>query len=502
MKARTARDIVFAHAIETAAPHESLPTAARCNAITQESLHALGKSDSGPSREGSVAFAAFLHERAKRIIANAQLPADIRALWLRSADVSRWAVMAILVAALVLGYLGHAITDPHRVDLLSLSLIGIVLWNLAVYLLLMVSGLRALLRRKPELVLPLAPTQAQVAHGAHATETASAPGGWLQKLAARRSQLTAGSGLRKLALTFERNWWQISRRQRHAQWLLCLHLAAAALALGALASLWITGLTREYQVGWESTFLSPAAVQTCLNILFAPVHWLVGAAPWSLEEIRALQGWVASGTPEVAAGLTQFLERPTVGERWVQRYTLLLCLLVIGPRLLLALWQAGRIAWIQRHMALPLQQPYFQKLQRDWAGRATRLLVQPYSLELTPEREAVLRNHVAQSYGAGAQLTLLPALAYGSPLPAALDDMGQQVLLLNLAATPEAEIHGALLGQVLHYWGAQTDIWLWAADFRSRNTGAPARVQEREHLWQDFVRRAGLHVTLIPAAGN
>ncbi|MEG2034356.1 MAG: DUF2868 domain-containing protein, partial [Janthinobacterium sp.] len=59
-----------------------------------------------------------------------------------------------------------------------------------------------------------------------------------------------------------------------------------------------------------------------------------------------------------------------------------------------------------------------------------------------------------------------------------------------------------LLGQVLHYWGAQTDVWLWAQDFRARNTGAPGRVQEREHLWQDFVRRAGLHVTLIPAAGN
>ena len=38
------------------------------------------------------------------------------------------------------------------------------------------------------------------------------------------------------------------------------------------------------------------------------------------------------------------------------------------------------------------------------------LLVQPYSLDITPEREAALRNHVAQSYGAGAQLALLPVL--------------------------------------------------------------------------------------------
>lgn len=495
MKASSVRDIVFAHAIETAAPHESLPTAARCNTITQESLHALGSG-------GKTAFTVFLQERAKRIIAQAQLPADIRALWLQSAGISRWAVIGVLVAALVLGYVGHAVTDPHRVDLLSPSLIGIVLWNLLVYGLLIVAGLRKLFRRQPQVVLPLAPTQVSANHGA---EASSAPGGWMQKLAFKRSQLMAGTGLRKLALNFERNWWQISRRQRHAQWLLCLHLAAALLALGALASLWITGLTREYQVGWESTFLSPAAVQSCLNLLFAPLHWLLGTAPWSLEQITALQGWVPSGTPgtpEVPAGVLQFLEQPTEGQRWVQLYSLLLFVMVIAPRLLLALWQCARMGWMKNHMALPLQQPYFQKLQRDWAGRATQLLVQPYSLDISPEREAALRSHVAQHYGAGAQLSLLPVLAYGSPLPAAANGEGQQVLLLNLAATPEAEIHGALLSQVFQLWGAQTDIWLWAADFRARNTGAPSRVQEREQLWQDFVRSAGLHASLIPAAGN
>jgi hypothetical protein len=100
--------------------------------------------------------------------------------------------------------------------------------------------------------------------------------------------------------------------------------------------------------------------------------------------------------------------------------------------------------------------------------------VQPYSLDITPEREAALRNHVAQSYGAGAQLALLPVLAYGSPLPDASAVDAQQVLLLNLAATPEAEIHGVLLAQVLNRWGAHTDVWLWAADF-VRATAVPRR---------------------------
>lgn len=495
MKASSARDIVFAHALETAAAHEALPTPERCIAITQECLHAQGNAKGS----GRVAFERFLQERAKRVIAAAQLSADIRALTLQGAGVSHWMRLAVLLGALALGFAGHAISDPHRVDLLSTSLIGIVLWNLLVYVLLLASWVRSLIRRKKTLVVALEPVQGKVTE---AELAAAAPGGWLQKLQAQKWSVSRGKGLRKMALSFERNWWQINQRSRHAQWAMAMHLGAAMLALGALASLWLTGLTKAYQVGWESTFLSPSAVQTCLNILFAPVQHLLGIAPWSLDEINALQGWSADGIPGGEKGISQLLEQTSVGERWVQLYSLLLGLMVIAPRLVLALWQSIRVWWLSQHLTLPLHQPYFQKLQRDWAGRATALQVQPYSLEITPEREAALRSHVAQNYGAGAQLLLLPVLAYGSPLPDASNGDAQQVLLLNLAATPEMEIHGALLAQVFRRWGAQTDVWLWAADFRARNTGARARVQEREQLWRGFVRSAGLNATLVPAAGD
>ena len=491
MKASSARDIVFAHALETAAPHEALPTPERCAAITQECLHAQGNAKGS----GRAAFERFLHERAKRVIAAAQLPADIRAVALQGAGVSRWMVVAVLLGAFALGFAGHAITDPHRVDLLSPSLIGIVLWNVLVYVLLVVNWGRSLIQRKKMVVMPLEPVQGQTG------QVTAVPSGWLQKLQARKWSVSRGTGLRKMVLNFERNWWQINQRPRHAQWALTIHLGAAMLALGALSSLWLTGLTNAYQVGWESTFLSPSAVQTCLNILFAPLQHLLGTEPWTLAEVTALQGWAPSGVPAVPAGFMQFLEYPTVGQLWVQLYSLLLGLMVIAPRLVLALWQGIKVWWLNQHLALPLQQSYFQKLQRDWAGRATALQVQPYSLDITPEREAALRSHVAQNYGAGAQLTVLPTLAYGSPLPDASNGNAQQVLLLNLAATPEVEIHGALLAQVLNLWGPQTDVWLWAADFRARNTGAPARVQEREQLWKEFVRSAGLNATLVPAAG-
>ena len=157
MKAQDVRDIVFAHAIDTAAPNEALPSAARTSSITQEALHAIGK----PQLQGSAghkAFLQFLQLRAARIIQASQLPADVRLLQKHAPGVARWVPLAILLGALVLGFGSHRITDPHRVDVLSLSLIGIVLWNVLVYVALLAQCVLKLLRPKRQPTVPLLPT--------------------------------------------------------------------------------------------------------------------------------------------------------------------------------------------------------------------------------------------------------------------------------------------------------------------------------------------------------
>lgn len=491
MKAQDVRDIVFAHAIETASPNEALPNAARRDSITQEALHAIGKAPLQGSA-GRQAFLQFLQARATRIIQASQLPADVRHLWQHAPGVARWAPVALLLAALALGYTSHQITDPHRVDLLSKSLIGIVLWNVAVYVWLAGSALRRLLRprRQPEVIL-----QPSSGPAGDAAPTASA--GWLGRWQAKTRNRLRGNSLRPLALNFERNWWQISQDTRHAQWLLWLHLGAALMAVGALASLWLTGLTKEYQVGWESTFLSAAQVQSWLNHLFAPTQWLGLTQPWGLDEIQSLQGWAANAIPAASAnGLS-------VGARWVQAYTALLAIVVVAPRLLLALWQALRAQWLSHHMQLPLNQPYFEQLRRDFGGLATHLVVQPYSLEITPERRSALAHHASTQYGAGASIDTHPTLAYGAALPdLALQAPTIVVVLINLAATPEAEIHGELLAQLRSRYGTSAQVWLWTPDFTARNAGAPRRVEERTRLWQDFATQNGLSAQLVSASSS
>ena len=494
MRSSSARDILLAYAIETAAPNDALPNAARCASITHDTLHAIGNPNTTGGSASREQFLNFVKQRAQRIIAASQLPEEVRQVWKHAPGIARWVPLAVLVGALVIGFCMHRFTDPHRVDLLAPSLLGIVLWNLLVYGWMLVSWVRSLLRSGHAQPIVLQPANAS----STASSSSDAVSGWRGKLRARMP--AAGGGLRKMALSFERNWWLVGSKARHAQWLLWLNLGAAMMAVGALASLWATGLTNEYQVGWESTFLSAASVHQLLNSIFAPVQWLFGASPWTLAEIESLRGWVSNAaTPPPAERMVHFSK----GQQWVIAYTALLGTFVIAPRLLLALWQGARLWWLNRHVQLPLNQPYFQSLQRDFGGLAITLHVLPFSFDLTPERKQTLESWIATQYGAGAHLVIEPTLAYGSKLPSAASVAGKgddaaAVLLINMAATPEAEIHGELLQTARERWGQNAAIWLWTQDFAERNTGAPKRVQERRELWGEFVRGAGLGVVWVP----
>ncbi len=505
MRASSVRDILLAHAIETAAPNEALPSAAQCEAITQDTLHAIGNPEPGAGAAQRGQFLDFLAMRAQRVVAASHLPHELRKVWRQAPGIARWVPFAVLAGALVIGFCMHRFTDPHRVDLLAPSLLAIVLWNLLVYAWMLAAWIRSLLRAggaRAPVVLQSAGSESGQAVPSSATE------GWRRKLRARLP-VPGSSGLRRMALSFERNWWQLSRRARHAQWLSWLHLGAALMAAGALASLWMTGLTNEYQVGWESTFLSAPTVHGLLNLVFAPVRWLLGTPAWSLADIEMLRGWVSSSVGMAdAPGRAPPASSASWGEQWVIAYTALLGLLVIAPRLGLGLYQGLRAWWLGRHMQLPLSQPYFKKLQRDFGGLAITLHVLPYSFEVTEARRMALQHHVSAQYGAGAHLVIEPALAYGAKLPSAASVAGggedtAAVLLINMAATPEPEIHGELLQAARERWGRHAAIWLWSRDFDERNAGAPKRMAQRREVWNDFVRNAGLCAVWIPesAAG-
>lgn len=229
-----------------------------------------------------------------------------------------WVVLAAVLGA-VAGLLADQLGPPQRVNLLAPAVWAVVAWNLLVY---------------AALVLPVPTLGLRT---------------WLARW---------GQGGDSTAGTL---WWRHAAPLMGARTALVLHTAAATLALGLVAGLYLRGLVLDYRAGWQSTFLDAAAVQQLLGVLLAPASWFTHI---TLPDVAPLQ--VGPGADAKASAAP-----------WIHLYAATLALFVVLPRTLLALragWRAGRGA---RHFPLPLGSAYFENLHplmRPGLPRAVRLL--------------------------------------------------------------------------------------------------------------------------------
>jgi hypothetical protein len=324
------------------------------------------------------------------------------------------------MVALLLGAGLDRIGDPHRVDLLSAPLLGIIGWNLLVYMILLVW-----------LVMP------------------SAREGWSAGLLRRIAGGTAAlprklpHALARALSEFALQWTRLSAALNHARLGRTVHLSAAMFAVGAMLSLYARGFLSEYRAGWESTFLGAGQVHAILSVLFAPALAVFPLQGFSVADIEALR----------------FTQSPSAagGARWVHLYGATLFLLVVLPRLALAgfaHWKARRLA---ASFPLDLGEPYFRKLGDALGAAAPAVLrVLPYSFTLDEARDRGLAQVATMLLGEQARVMLRPSSAYGEEPQDALRDVviddpsvAYTAVLFNLAATPEKENHGAFLD---HLW--------------------------------------------------
>ena len=127
---------------------------------------------------------------------------------------------------------------------------------------------------------------------------------------------------------------------------LVLHVAAAALALGLIAGLYLRGLVLDYRIGWESTFIDAPLVETALGMLLGPASALTGI---TIPEVAPLR--LAPGVQATASAAP-----------WIHLLAVTLLLVVVLPRSLLALLAYGGARHRARHFNLPLVTPYFEGL--------------------------------------------------------------------------------------------------------------------------------------------
>lgn len=368
------------------------------------------------------------------------------------------------VVALLAGIFVDRITDPHQVDLLSRPLLLIIAWNMVAYAALLLW--QVIPHASPP--RPARPWLARLTRF-----TAWTPRKLPQVLAASVSRFAA-------------EWLALSAALTSVRLKRILHASAACFALGAVLSLYLRGLVSQYRAGWESTFLTAEQVHALLTLLFMPATSLFNLPGFSIAQVKALQL-----TPSAGAG---------AGALWVHLYASTLLLLVILPRLALAIaaWRTERK--LARHFPLSLEHPYFLKLLAAMDPATPAVLpVFPYSFTVDGVRNEGLATLARMLLGPQARVSLHPSTPYGKAPqqaqdrpdapPADTEGAALTVLLFNLSATPEKENHGAFLEHFSRHSGRSFLVMVDQSGYRAR-LGSPAegdaRLRERIALWRQF----------------
>ena len=461
MNEQIARDVVLVRAIESADTeravfsNEDRTHASR--AAAELARWRAGERHEAPTADSFVAQrAALLAETLPR-----RRPAIVRAV--HAFDWPSWVSAALPLVAFALGALLEHVTDRHHVNILAFPLLAIVIWNVVVYLILL---LRLVMRA----------TGAAV------------------DLRGPRRWLAAGSrrSLRRLATVeaaslsaFAAQWSTLVAPLMAARAARVLHLAAALFALGAVAGLYVRGLVFEYRAGWESTFLDAPTVHAILSFFLAPAAQLMGVAFPSLDEVAALR----------------FTDATPVGTNaalWIHLYAVTVAAIVIVPRLVLAAWAGWQERWRASRFTFDMNEPYFRRLAGSFVVGTARMRVIPYSFTVDEAALSGLRKVAVALLGDDAEVALHPGVAFGaeSSVSQTLADADARVpltlALFSLAATPENENHGAFLKAlrntvVIPRLGVLID----ESGYRRRlgeQAGTEARLDERRNTWRHFCR--------------
>ncbi len=368
----------------------------------------------------------------------------------------RWLVVVAAVAA-VIGLLADLLGRQTYIDLLAAPLWAVLVWNLAVYALLAWSTARGGPARTGALRRWLAARWQQLPSR-----------GPLQEGAARWARLAAPLNLQRAAAV--------------------LHTAAAALALGMIAGLYLRALVFDFRVGWQSTFLEPATVRPALAMLFAPASAVTSIAVPDVAAIAAMR--ITPGAPPASASAAP----------WIHLMSATLVLVVVLPRTVLAVLSFMR-AWAgSRRVALPLDAPVFEPLLRRHRGGPAQVRVLPYAAPPGAQAALGLRALLARLYGEDLQLQMADTTPIGDEESATRGEGGRaatlRLALADLGATPESEHHGRFV-QALQAAtpAAPVLVVVDEAAFVRRFAGLDGRVDERRTAWRSWA--AALPVPLL-----
>ncbi len=369
-----------------------------------------------------------------------------------------WLGIALVLFAGLVGLLVDRIGDAQRINVMAPPVLLLLLWNLLVYLALLTAPLwRGV---TPHAMEPLRAGLVRLGQGLRV---------------GRNKRLGAPVGRWMVAVAAE--WGRQAAPLYQARAARILHLAAAMLAVGVIAGMYLRGLAFEYRATWESTFLEPSAVRAILSVMLAPGVWLGGQPLADLGRIAAMR---APGSENAAV--------------WLHLIALTLLALVVLPRLLLAAlayWHERRLV---SALALQLERPYFQRLLRGFQVAPNRVHVLPYGFTLSEPAVAGLQTLLARLVGGAASVTIAAPVPYGDDDDLSLAQLpsepGPLVVVFNMAATPERETHAAFVLASIAMASVTRPLLVLvdATSFNVRTGDELDRLAQRRSAWEEILQ--------------
>jgi hypothetical protein len=450
-----ARDVLLLRAVESEDSSAVVLTRDDRQYSTAEALSWARLAEPARSRDKVLFLARRAEVALERLIPRYPTLSRVRKL----ARWPHWLSWGLPLAALVIGLATNAI-DGQQLNILAFPLLGMLAWNFAVYLWLLIAKLRS-------------------AAGS-SNRTAGHPVlsmfDWVVRPA--NARLASHPTLERAVSRFAREWSAVAAKLTRHRASCTLHFSAAMFAVGIVTGMLVRArYTAEYSAGWAGTWAgAETEIAAFLGILLAPASALTGIALPSVERLRALRG---SGE--------------NAGD-WLILWVVTAALFVILPRLGLALYNGLRAAVLKRR--LPIEEDFYvRSLLRDALGQARSVWVVPYGFELSTGARERLGRLLSRAIGEKAQVRCDPSIAYGEEdewLVRKGDDLtaaDQVILLFNLASTPEAENHGTFATGVRQRVGAHSDLTVLLDDsaFRYKFRGQPSaerRIEERLQAWK------------------
>lgn len=397
----------------------------------------------------------------------------------------RWTLWAALLG-FVVGIAADSIGSSQRINLLAPPLWTVVVWNVLVYVGLLVHALLGLAKRQrpPGRIVRWTERLMRIGRGL--------PGLAANRAAARNPASGSGQALADFAAL----WLRRSAPLSAARAASLLHAAAAALAIGLIAGLYLRGLALDYRAGWQSTFLDAGAAHAVLHTLLAPASFVSGIA---IPDVAAFAAMRLAQGGQVGSDVGTIVGNTAIGAPaapWIHLLALTLALVVVLPRVALAAWSGVRSRWLEAHFGVPIGDPYFQQLLRQQTGDVARVVVLPYASTPTAQAALGLQALLSPTLGSGLQLRILPTVPFGAEDeadgPLALDTT-LVIALFDLVATPEAENHARFARRLAARApaGAATIALIDETAFAQRFGAASARLQQRQQAWRAWAEPLG-----------